>query len=164
MFTFSKIYRVWKSDVITKTPRSDLFPPRNFLVEPIKVQLNKTLANTAIEFDRTSIYGYAIYGYAITESRYRTGVPKVMQFSSVRTKSLSLGLMTCKLFTFSIFLIHLLAWDCGSIIRGQRRAFLFAELAALEWNTRFASRIFDVSMKNVLYKLLLFSFLCNSKF
>lgn len=54
-----------------------------------------------------------------------TGVPNCMQFSRVRTKSGLVSLMTCRLFAFSMFLIHLFACPCGSIINGQRRAFLW---------------------------------------
>lgn len=53
-----------------------------------------------------------------------TGVPNWMQFSSVRTKSESESLTTCRLLAFSMFLIHLLAWPCGSINRGHRRELL----------------------------------------
>jgi len=38
------------------------------------------------------------------------GVPNWMQFSSVRTKSPSLSLMTWRLLDFSMFFSHLLAW------------------------------------------------------
>ena len=57
----------------------------------------------------------------------RTGVPNWIQFSSVRTKSLSVSLMTWRLWDFSMFLIHLLAWPWGSMRSGQRRALLQRE-------------------------------------
>ncbi len=47
-----------------------------------------------------------------------------MQFSRVRTKSVSDSLMMCRLFAFSMFFTHLFAWPCGSTISGQRRALL----------------------------------------
>ena len=53
-----------------------------------------------------------------------TGVPNWMQFSRVRTKSESVSLMTCRFLALSMFLIHLLAWPCGSIISGHLRALL----------------------------------------
>ena len=57
----------------------------------------------------------------------RTGVPNWMQFSRVRTKSESVSLTTWRLLAFSMFLTHLLAWPCGSIISGHRRALLQRE-------------------------------------
>ena len=50
-----------------------------------------------------------------------TGLPKRTAFSSVRKKSLSLGLHTSHPASASMFLIHLFAWVCGSMQSGHRR-------------------------------------------
>jgi hypothetical protein len=47
----------------------------------------------------------------------RTGLPKRTALTSERRKSFSLNLITSKPLPFSMFLIHLLAWPCGSILQ-----------------------------------------------
>ena len=49
-----------------------------------------------------------------------TGCPNWTQFSNARIKSGSDSLRTCRLLSFSMFLIHLFAWPWGSINRGHR--------------------------------------------
>lgn len=83
-----------------------------------KIYRSKAYKNCAIQADKQ------IDRWTDRWTDRHTGVPNWMQFSSVRTKSESVSLMTCRLLAFSIFFTHLLAWPWGSIIRGHRRALL----------------------------------------